>query len=72
MQQNPSVNVGIDGSIPRGSNARNQDMAGRRVKSVHSALINAGVPASRIETGAFGDWKLAHDQRVEVLLRTND
>jgi hypothetical protein len=72
MQQNPSVNAGIDGSIPQGSNARNQDMADRRVKSVHSALINAGVPASRIETGAFGDSKLARDQRVEVLLHTGD
>jgi outer membrane protein OmpA-like peptidoglycan-associated protein len=72
MQQNPSVNAGIDGSIPRGSNTRNQDLASRRVGNVEAALINAGVPASRIVTGAFGDSKLARDQRVEVLLHTGD
>jgi outer membrane protein OmpA-like peptidoglycan-associated protein len=70
MQQNPSLKVGIDGSSPRGSDARNQDLAGRRVRSVHSALVKAGVPAYRIETGAFGDEQLARDGRVEMLLRT--
>jgi outer membrane protein OmpA-like peptidoglycan-associated protein len=72
MQQNPSLNVGIDGSIPRGSNVRNQELADRRVGNVHLALINAGVPASRIETGTFGDAQLARDQRVEVLLHTGN
>jgi outer membrane protein OmpA-like peptidoglycan-associated protein len=69
MQQNPSLKVGIDGSIPS-SDARSQDLAGRRVTNVYWALVNAGVPANRIETGNFGDEQLARDQRVEVLLRT--
>lgn len=68
MEQNPSLKVGIDGSITHSSD---KDMAGRRVDTVRTALISAGVPASRIETGAFGDANLARERRVEVLLRTN-
>jgi outer membrane protein OmpA-like peptidoglycan-associated protein len=70
MKQNPSLEVGIDGSIPSGSTSSNQILAGRRVIAVREALINAGMPASHIETGAFGDAKLAQDRRVEVLIRT--
>jgi outer membrane protein OmpA-like peptidoglycan-associated protein len=69
MQQNPSLKVGIDGSIPS-SDTRNQDLAGRRVSTVYWALVKAGVPAQRIETGNFGDEQLARDGRVEMLLRT--
>lgn len=72
MQQNPSLKVGIDGSIPRDSGPRNLDLAGRRVSTVYRALTNAGVPDSRIETGGFGDAQLVRDGRVEVLLRTSD
>ncbi len=72
MKQNPSLKVGIDGSSPRGSDLRDQDFADRRVSTVYWALVNAGVPTSRIETGGFGDAKLARDQRVEVLLRTSN
>ena len=68
MKQNPSLKVGIDGSIPPGSD---QDLANRRISTLREALIKAGVPASQIETGAFGDVKLARERRVEVLLRTN-
>ena len=71
MKQNPSLKVGIDGSIPSGSTSGKQLLAGRRVVNVREALIKAGVPASRIETGAFGDAKLARERRVEVLIRTN-
>ena len=71
MEQNPSLKVGIDGSIPGGSASSKQILAGHRVVTVRQALINAGVPASRIETGAFGNVKLAQDRRVEVLIRTS-
>jgi outer membrane protein OmpA-like peptidoglycan-associated protein len=67
MQQNPSLRVGIDGSIPSGSD---QDLGNRRVSHVREALIKAGVPASQIEIGAFGNPQLARDGRVEVLIRT--
>jgi outer membrane protein OmpA-like peptidoglycan-associated protein len=72
MQQNPSLKVGIDGSIPQGSNNKSRNTADHRIKAVYQALVNAGVPAYRIETGMFGDSKLAREQRVEVLLRTRN
>jgi outer membrane protein OmpA-like peptidoglycan-associated protein len=72
MKQNPSLQVGIDGSMdPRGTDPRNQNLSDRRVDAVRTALINAGVPASRIKTGAFGDKDLAKDRRVEVLFSTS-
>jgi OOP family OmpA-OmpF porin len=71
MNQNPSLQVGIDGSMdPRGTDPRNQDLSDRRVSAVRNALIQAGVPAYKIQAGAFGDAWLARDRRVEVLIRT--
>jgi hypothetical protein len=54
--QNPSLRVGIDGSN-----------AGR-VGNVRDALIGAGVPAYKIQTGTFGDPQLRRDGRVAVLV----
>jgi len=54
--RNPSVRIGLDGSA-------------NRVRAVSDALIKAGVPASRIETGKFGDQSLSEERRVEVLVR---
>jgi outer membrane protein OmpA-like peptidoglycan-associated protein len=71
MKQNPSLQVGIDGSMdPRGTDPRDQNLSDRRVSAVRDALIQAGVPASKIQAGAFGDAQLARDRRVEVLIRT--
>jgi hypothetical protein len=72
MKQNPSIQVGIDGSMaPNGSDPRNQQLSDSRVGAVRTALINAGVPSSRIKTGAFGDTALTKDRRVEVLIITS-
>jgi outer membrane protein OmpA-like peptidoglycan-associated protein len=60
MYQNPSLQLGLDGS----NNGR--------VDTVRRALIQAGVPSSKIQAGAFGDQRLARDQRVEVLVRTGN
>jgi outer membrane protein OmpA-like peptidoglycan-associated protein len=71
LSQNPSMQIGIDGSMdPRGNDPRDQGLSDRRVGAVREALIQAGVPASRIQTGAFGDSRLARDRRVEVLVKT--
>jgi outer membrane protein OmpA-like peptidoglycan-associated protein len=56
MDQNPSRQIGLDGSNER------------RVVVVRDALIVAGVPASKIQTGAFGDPQLRRDGRVGVLV----
>jgi outer membrane protein OmpA-like peptidoglycan-associated protein len=71
MQANPSLQLGIDGSMDsRGSDQRNAALADRRVNAVRSSLIDAGVPAHRIKTGAFGDPQTRRDRRVEVLFTT--
>jgi outer membrane protein OmpA-like peptidoglycan-associated protein len=56
MNRNPSYRVAIDGSNSR------------RVNAVRGALIDAGVPAYKIQTGAYGDPQLRRDDRVAVLV----
>lgn len=59
MKQNPSLRIGIDGSMdPRGSDPRNQELSDRRANAIRDALIEAGVPAHKIQVGAFGDPQL--------------
>jgi outer membrane protein OmpA-like peptidoglycan-associated protein len=56
LDENPSLRIGLDGSSER------------RVGVVRDALIKAGVPASKIQIGAFGDPQLRRDGRVAVLV----
>jgi hypothetical protein len=56
MSRNPSFHAGIDGPNPY------------RVNNVYHALIDAGVPEHRIQSGAFGDPQLRHNSRVSVLV----
>jgi outer membrane protein OmpA-like peptidoglycan-associated protein len=56
IDKNPSLRIGLDGA-----NAQ-------RVGVVRDALIVAGVPASKIQSGAFGDSQLRRDGRVGVLV----
>jgi hypothetical protein len=44
----------------------------RRVGTVREALIQAGVPAYRTQTCAFGDAGLRRDRRVEVLISASN
>ena len=79
LRQHPSANLRLDGHAdPRGSDKYNLVLSERRVKAVRDALVKAGVPTSRISTGAYGEarpkctesteacWQL--DRRVEVLV----
>jgi outer membrane protein OmpA-like peptidoglycan-associated protein len=71
MAQNPSLHIGIDGfTNPDGGAPNNQSLNNRRVEAVQNALITAGVPASKIQEGAFGNPQLRRDGRVEVLIAT--
>ena len=56
MRHNPTYRIAIDGS--------EQD----RVGVVRDALLTAGVPAHKIQTGQFGDPSLRNVQRVDVLV----
>jgi outer membrane protein OmpA-like peptidoglycan-associated protein len=80
MKDNPNIEIGIDGHAdPRGSNQYNQPLSQRRVDAIKAALVNAGVPSAKIQTGAFGKTQLKcseateacwqRDRRVEVLVR---
>jgi hypothetical protein len=66
IKLNPSLQLGIDTFKERS----NQDLRNRRVNAVRLALINAGVPAEKIETGSFGDPLPRSNSRVEVLIAT--
>ena len=83
MKQNPSLQVGLDGyANPRSTDPNAQTMRNRRVGVVRDALIQAGVRADKIRTGAFGEGRLTcndsaeacrqSEQRVEVLIRTGN
>jgi outer membrane protein OmpA-like peptidoglycan-associated protein len=56
MSRNPSYRVGIDG------------ISNRRVGAVRDALMAAGISASRIQTGAYGDPQLRTERYVAVLV----
>jgi outer membrane protein OmpA-like peptidoglycan-associated protein len=66
MRQNPSLRLGIDGST--NSRISDQTLNERRVGAVRDALILAGTPAYKIETGAFGDPQLRREGQVALML----
>lgn len=71
MRNNPSVQLGIDGSTnPRSMDEHDRNLSDRRVRSVRDSLIQAGVPSDRISDGMFGDVNLRRDRRVEVFIKT--
>ena len=71
MKQNPSLQIGIDGNTDPRSTTDNRELSERRVTAVRDALIQEGVPAHRIQTGAFGDQNNRRDRRVEVLISSS-
>jgi outer membrane protein OmpA-like peptidoglycan-associated protein len=83
MSQYPSVRFGIAGYTDRQSTDQyNLPLSQRRVANVRDALIQAGVPADRIETGTFGTDRFMcnssseqcsqREGRVEVLARASN
>lgn len=64
VRRHPEQRVGIDGAI----DPRRAELSNRRRISIRNALLRAGVPADRIETGDFGNPQLRRDLRVEVLV----
>lgn len=64
LNQNPGQLVGIDSL----TDPSNTDLINRRIGAVRNALIAAGVPSYRIQTGAFGNPQMQRERRVEVLV----
>ncbi|HRQ73459.1 MAG TPA: hypothetical protein PLU35_10560 [Phycisphaerales bacterium] len=73
MNRNPTLELGIDSTLSASASANgtDRDLAARRAVSARDALIAAGVPASRIQTGTFGDPNHRRIGRVELLIRTD-
>ena len=63
-RQNPTFRIAIDGATDPGD----PRLGERRVGAVRDALIHAGVPAYKIQTGDFGNQQLRRERRVEVLV----
>ncbi len=57
LDQNQSYRIGLDGADTT------------RVGIIRDALLKAGVPSYKIQTGALGDPQLRTYGRVEVLVR---
>jgi hypothetical protein len=83
MSQNPSVRLGIDCYTDlRGTSQSNLPLNQGRVTTVRDALIQAGVPADRIETGTFVTDRFVcnppteqcsqRERRIEVLVRASN
>jgi outer membrane protein OmpA-like peptidoglycan-associated protein len=71
LLQNPTLEVGIDGSMAaRGSNQRDRDLSNLRADSVRDALMQAGVPAYKIQMGAFADPDRRQLGQIQVLIKT--
>jgi outer membrane protein OmpA-like peptidoglycan-associated protein len=66
MANNPSLQIGLNGY----RDPNDQSLSDRRVVSVRNALIADGVPAYKVQIGAFGDPQYPRNQRVEVLIST--
>ena len=82
MSQNPSVRLGLAGyTNTQSTDQYNLPLSQARVATVRDALIQAGVPADRIETGTFGTDRFMcnssteqcsqREGRVEVLVRAS-
>ena len=70
LVQNPSLEVGIDGSLNGRSSRSDRELSDRRAVSVRDALTQAGVPAYQIEMGAFADPDRRHEGQILVLIKT--
>jgi len=79
LKHNPSVRLGIDTiNDPYSTDVYNESLAQRRVNAVRDALINAGLPADKIQKGLVGltRYKCSENtdecRRVGMLIRSEN
>jgi len=79
LQQNPSIRVGIDTfNDPYTTDNYNRTLAQRRVDAVRDALLNAGLPAHKIQRGIVGQTRYRCSEntdecrRVGMLIRSDN
>lgn len=79
LNQYPDYQISVEGHTDsRGSDAFNQTLSENRARAVYSALVSAGVPASRISSKGFGESQpvaenttaagMQQNRRVEVVV----
>jgi hypothetical protein len=62
--------LGIDGSMDaRGFDQNDRDLSYLRADSVRDALVQAGVPAYKIQVGAFADQDRRHEDQIQVMIQ---
>ncbi len=64
LRRHPNQQVGLDGA----REPRSQELSERRVTTVRNALLQAGVPLYKIQSGYFSSSHPRRDSRVEVLI----
>ena len=66
LKTHDNVIVRLDGHTdPRGTSGYNDQLSDRRVQAVHKALVDAGVPAERIDIMAFGERRPKCNEQTE-------
>ena len=72
LQSKPDARLTLEGHAdPRGSVEYNQGLSQRRVDRVKSFLVTLGVPASDIQTQAFGKQENLTDKQVKAAVERN-
>ena len=66
---NPTSRIGLDGrGDPNGNGLRNQNLMDLRVAAVRDALIKAGIPSDKIQTGNFAESQSRRDREVAAVI----
>jgi outer membrane protein OmpA-like peptidoglycan-associated protein len=73
MRDNPSLDIAIDGSMNNARfNQSDRSLGNQRANFVRTALLQAGVPAYKIQMGAYANPAERQPGRIEVLLKTRN
>lgn len=72
LKENPNINIRIEGfTDDTGSKAYNDRLALRRAQTVRDYLVNAGIPADRIQIAGFGKERYIADNTTPIGKFTN-
>jgi outer membrane protein OmpA-like peptidoglycan-associated protein len=71
LSRNPSLGVGIDGYMDNNRYDRHdRALSNQRANAVRDALLQAGVPAEKIQIGSFADPVHRQDGQIAIMIKT--